>query len=53
MNTLKILYHLIIVTTLVFITTMFYITIYTKDWVNRIVYIYDNLKEAELEYYNN
>lgn len=52
MNWLKLLYHLIIVWILVFISIILYITIYTSDWTNRVVFIYDNLKDAELEYYN-
>ena len=53
MNWLRILYHLIIVWILVFMAVLLYITIYTSEWDNRVVYIYENMLDAELEYYDN
>lgn len=53
MNWLRILYHLIVVWILVFIALMLYVTIYTAEWDNRVVLIYNELIDAELEYYDN
>ena len=53
MNWLRILYHLIVVWILVFIAVLLYITVYTSEWDNRVVYIYDELKLSEIEYFDN